>query len=84
MNLFKKKNNLDNADACEVSTMMDNAMSIQSRAMVNQTELNIGFQAYTIFKLKEGLTHQQSIEKAAKVVIDLQKEIEKLKEKYGY
>ena len=77
MGLFrKKKNGFDSADTCDVANMMDNAMSIQGKAMVNQTELNIAYQAYSLLRWKDGFDHNSALSEAAFIVVQLEKELE--------
>ncbi len=78
LGLFKKKK-VEDVSTCEFSEMMEGAMNIQGKAMVNQTELNIAYQAYTMFRWHEGFDHDASLNQAALVVIGLEKEIEKQK-----
>ena len=82
MNWFKRKKNFENASACEVSQMIDNAMSIQGKAMVNQTELNIAYQAYSLFRWRDNYSHDEALKQAANVVIGLEKELENKKTDY--
>ena len=78
MGLFKKKKTED-VSACEFSEVMEGAMNIQGKALVNQTELSVAYQAYTMFRWHDGFDHDASLNQAALVVIGLEKEIEKLK-----
>jgi hypothetical protein len=78
MGLFKKKKTED-VSACEFSEVMEGAMNIQGKALVNQTELSVAYQAYTMFRWHDGFGHDESLNQAAIVVIGLEKEIEKLK-----
>jgi len=80
MNWFKRKKNLETANPCEVSHMMDNALTIQGKAMVNQTELNIAYQAYSLLRWHDGISHDKALVEAAHIVTSLETELEIQKE----
>ena len=80
---FFKKKKVENVSTCEFSEMMEGAMNIQGKAMVNQTELNVAFQAYALFRCQYNANHAVALNDAARVVVGLEKEIEKTKLDYG-
>ena len=82
MNWFKRKKKVEDVNVCEFSEMMEGAMSIQGKAMVNQTELNVAYQAYSLLRWKDMYGHYNAIEEAAKIVVELEDEIEKQKSSY--
>lgn len=82
MNWFKRKKKIEDVNVCEFSEMMEGAMSIQGKAMVNQTELNAAYQAYSLLRWKDMYEHSNAIKEAAKIVVDLENELEKQKLNY--
>ena len=60
--------------------MMDNALTIQGKAMVNQTELNIAYQAYSLLRWHDGISHDKALVEAAHIVTILETELEIQKE----
>ena len=80
---FKKKKNND-VSTCELSDVMEGAMSIQGKALVNQTELNVAYQAYSLLRWKDGKSHDVAAFDAAKILVDLEMEIKRHKEKLEY
>ena len=79
---FFKKKKVEDVSTCEFSEMMEGAMNIQGKAMVNQTELNVAFQAYAMFRCNYNANHADALSDAARVVVGLEKEIEKAKLEY--
>ena len=79
---FLKKKKVEDVSTCEFSEMMEGAMNIQGKAMVNQTELNVAYQAYAMFRWHCHANHADALSDAARVVVGLEKEIEKTKLDY--
>lgn len=71
----RKKKETQETNVCELKHAMDGAMSIQGNAMTNQTEMNIAYQAYTLYRYKEEFSESASIKLAGELVVMLQKSI---------
>lgn len=78
----KKKNCNDGVGSHELNDIMQNAMRTQGNSMVNQTELSIAYQAYTMFRYHDGLDKNTSVKNAGRLVVELQDAISKAKCKY--
>lgn len=74
-NFRRKKTVEKEANLRELKNAMDNAMGIQGSAMANQTEMNIAYQAYTLFRYKDLLTEEESVERAGELTVKLRNAI---------
>lgn len=68
----RKKNRNDGVEARELNNIMQNAMRTQGNSMVNQTELSIAYQAYTMFRYHDGFDKNTSVKNAGRLVVELQ------------
>ena len=79
----KKKKETQEINTCEVKNLMDNAMSIQGKAMVNQVEMNIAYQVYTLYRYKEEMAEDDAIKRAGQFAVKLRNSLLNANEEFS-